>query len=106
MENEMPEKHIFKYYANRKIYNTETKKLSNYCEILESIKGGKEVQVIYNETGDDITHSILLHILLSEMKQSPEYVVKICKILLLSDKKEVLKFKKIIDEFILSITSK
>ncbi|MCB1194160.1 MAG: hypothetical protein KDK90_27235 [Leptospiraceae bacterium] len=102
----MYKKHIFKYYENRKIYNTETKKLSNYCEILQSLKDGNNVQVIYNKTGDDITHHILFQILISEMKHSPEYVVKIFKILLLGDEKNLKKIQKAIDEIILENESK
>ncbi len=102
----MSDKHVFKYYTNRKLYNTETKKLSNHYEILESLKIGRNVQVIYNETGDDITHHTLFQMLISEMKLSPEYVTKICKIMLLADTAQMEKFKKFIDALVLENEAK
>jgi polyhydroxyalkanoate synthesis regulator protein len=98
----MSDKHVFKYYANRKLYNTETKKLSNHCEILESLKTGKDVRVIYNETGDDVTHHTLFQMLISKMNLSPEYVIKICKVMLLADTTQMEKFKNFIDELVIT----
>ncbi|MDF3820446.1 polyhydroxyalkanoate synthesis regulator DNA-binding domain-containing protein [Leptospira sp. 96542] len=97
---------IFKYYKNRKLYNTVTKKLSNHKEILKTLRQGTDVKVICNESGDDVTHHSLFQILISEMKESPTYVSKIFKILLLADKSKMLEFKKFSDEYIFSLDTK
>ena len=68
----MTEIHIFKYYSNRKIYDTEKKKMSNQNEILKSIKSGRIIRVVEKESGDDITNIILFQIMIAELKENPE----------------------------------
>jgi polyhydroxyalkanoate synthesis repressor PhaR len=54
---------IIKRYRNRKLYNTDTKRYITLEQIEELIKTLKEVQVIDNDTGDDITAATLSQII-------------------------------------------
>jgi len=47
--------HKIKRYANRKLYDTNTKKYITLNIIADLLKAGEEVSVMDNETGDDIT---------------------------------------------------
>ncbi|MBF0203323.1 MAG: hypothetical protein HQK67_03195 [Desulfamplus sp.] len=51
--------HLIKKYANRKLYNTNEKKYVTMKHISEMIKSGKDVSIIDNETGEDLTSSIV-----------------------------------------------
>jgi len=59
----MPEPVLIKRYANRKLYNTETSRYITLKGIAELIEQDREVQVIDNETGEDITSVALSQIL-------------------------------------------
>ncbi len=50
---------IIKKYANRKLYHTNQKQYITLEGIAHLIQSGSHVQIIDNETGDDITSSIL-----------------------------------------------
>jgi polyhydroxyalkanoate synthesis repressor PhaR len=54
---------LIKRYANRKLYNTETSRYITLKGIAELIETGREVRVIDNETGEDITSVTLSQIL-------------------------------------------
>ncbi len=54
---------IIKRYRNRKLYNTQSKRYITLEEIEELIKERKEVQVIDNPTGNDITATTLSQII-------------------------------------------
>ena len=54
---------LIKRYANRKLYNTETSRYITLKGIAELVEADKEVQVIDNETGEDITSVALSQIL-------------------------------------------
>ena len=54
---------LVKRYANRKLYNTETSRYITLRGIQELIEEGREVRVIDNETGEDITSIALSQIL-------------------------------------------
>ncbi|SLM30206.1 PHA accumulation regulator DNA-binding protein [Desulfamplus magnetovallimortis] len=51
--------HLIKKYANRKLYDTEDKKYVTMKHISAMIKSGKDVSIVDNETGEDITASIV-----------------------------------------------
>jgi polyhydroxyalkanoate synthesis repressor PhaR len=54
-----------KKYANRKLYHTNRKQYITLDGIAALIQAGEQVQVLDNETGDDITASILTQVLQS-----------------------------------------
>src|SRR3954471_15658895 len=54
-----------KKYANRKLYHTNRKQYITLDGIAALIQAGEQVEVLDNETGDDITASILTQVLQS-----------------------------------------
>jgi polyhydroxyalkanoate synthesis repressor PhaR len=54
---------LIKRYANRKLYNTQTSRYITLKGIAELLEEDEEVQVIDNETGEDITSVTLSQIL-------------------------------------------
>lgn len=56
---------IIKRYPNRKLYDTEAKRYIALEGIAEIIRAGKEVKVIDNITGDDLTALTLTQIIMS-----------------------------------------
>ena len=54
---------LIKRYANRKLYNTATSRYITLKGIAELLDNGEEVQVVDNETGEDITSVALSQIL-------------------------------------------
>ena len=59
----MAEPVLVKRYANRKLYNTETSRYITLRGIQELIEDGREVRVVDNESGEDITSVALSQIL-------------------------------------------
>ena len=51
--------HRIKKYANRKLYDTTDKKYISMDRLSELIKLGKDIVIIDNETGEDLTASIV-----------------------------------------------
>lgn len=51
--------HRIKKYANRKLYDTTDKKYISRKRLSELIKQGKDIHIIDNETGEDLTASIV-----------------------------------------------
>ncbi|MFH2065589.1 MAG: polyhydroxyalkanoate synthesis regulator DNA-binding domain-containing protein [Pseudomonadota bacterium] len=51
--------HKIKKYANRKMYDTTDKKYISMDKLAKLIKSGKEVSIIDNQTGEDLTTSIV-----------------------------------------------
>ena len=51
--------HLIKKYANRKLYNTTEKKYITKDYLSQLIKSGEDVLIIDNETGEDLTASIV-----------------------------------------------
>jgi len=51
--------HLVKKYANRKLYDTTEKKYVAMKQISEMIKSGQDVSIIDNESGEDLTSSIV-----------------------------------------------
>jgi polyhydroxyalkanoate synthesis repressor PhaR len=60
---------LIKRYANRKLYDTESSRYITLKGISELVRAGKDVCVIDNETGEDITSLILSQILVDGQKQ-------------------------------------
>lgn len=56
--------HIIKKYANRKLYHTNKKQYITLDGIAKLVQQGEAVQVLDNETGEDITASILAQVVL------------------------------------------
>lgn len=61
--------HSIKKYANRKLYHTKNKHYITLEGIARLVQQGEDVQVIDNETGADITATILMQIILQERKR-------------------------------------
>ncbi len=60
---------LIKRYANRKLYNTESSRYITLKGISELVREGKDIKVIDNETGDEITPIVLSQILVDDQKQ-------------------------------------
>jgi len=58
-----------KKYANRKLYDTEEKRYVSLSHIASLVREGEEIQVVDNETGDDITGLVLSQILREQERQ-------------------------------------
>ncbi len=61
---------LIKRYANRKLYNTQTSRYITLKGIAELIESGREVRVIDNETGEDITSVTLSQILVDNERSN------------------------------------
>jgi len=57
---------IIKKYPNRRLYDTETSSYITLAEVKDLVLGYKEFQVQDAKTGEDLTRSILLQIILEE----------------------------------------
>ncbi len=63
---------LIKRYANRKLYNTDTSRYITLKGIAELLENDQEVQVIDNETGEDITSVTLSQILVDTERANRE----------------------------------
>jgi polyhydroxyalkanoate synthesis repressor PhaR len=61
---------LIKRYANRKLYNTETSRYITLKGIAELLDAGKEVHVVDNESGEDITSVALSQILVDSERSN------------------------------------
>ena len=68
--NLRPRKKIIKRYGNRKLYDTEQSSYVVLNDIAKMIRNNEEVQVIDNETKNDITLSTLTQIIFGAEKKS------------------------------------
>ncbi|MBW1881919.1 MAG: polyhydroxyalkanoate synthesis regulator DNA-binding domain-containing protein [Deltaproteobacteria bacterium] len=59
---------LIKRYANRKLYNTESSRYITLKGIAKLLEDGEQVQVIDNETGEDITQVALSQILVDNQR--------------------------------------
>lgn len=59
---------IIKRYANRKLYNSNTRSYITLDDIAQYVQDGDEVQVIDHTTGEDITTATLTQILAQQEK--------------------------------------
>jgi polyhydroxyalkanoate synthesis repressor PhaR len=63
---------LIKRYANRKLYNTESSRYITLKGISELVRDKREIRVVDNETGEDITSYILSLILVDDQKPQGE----------------------------------
>ena len=63
---------LIKRYANRKLYNTESSRYITLKGISELVRDNKDIRVVDNETGKDITPIILSQILVDDQRQGSE----------------------------------
>ncbi len=68
MKNETVRK--IKKYSNRKLYDMTEKKYISFDELSELIKSGEEVLIEDNETGEDITASVVAQLLARKNKEN------------------------------------
>lgn len=62
--------HLIKKYANRKLYHTNQKQYITLEGIARLVQEGEPVQILDNETGHDITPSILAQVVLTARGRS------------------------------------
>jgi polyhydroxyalkanoate synthesis repressor PhaR len=60
---------LIKKYPNRKLYDTVGKRYVSLSGIASLVRDGEEVQVVENQTGDDITTLVLSQILREQERQ-------------------------------------
>ncbi len=60
-----------KRYANRKLYNTETSRYITLRGISDLLRQGREVEVVDNETGHDISSLVFTRMLVDEERSGP-----------------------------------
>jgi uncharacterized ubiquitin-like protein YukD len=71
----VPERHIIKKYANRKLYDTRTSSYITLEGIAALVRDGHEIKVMDRETGQDLTQVTLSQIVLSEEKRGPSHLI-------------------------------
>ncbi len=57
---------LIKKYPNRRLYDTKTSVYITLADVKKLVMGGEEFQVVDAKTGEDLTRSILLQIILEE----------------------------------------
>ena len=65
---------LIKRYLNRKLYDTETKRYVTLDDIAALVRAEKEVRVIDNDSGEDVTSLTLTQIILEQEKKSSGYL--------------------------------
>lgn len=60
---------VIKRYANRKLYDTESKRYVTLEDLAESVRRGEDVRVVDHVTGDDLTSITLLQVVFEEQKK-------------------------------------
>jgi polyhydroxyalkanoate synthesis repressor PhaR len=65
---------LIKRYPNRKFYDTEQKRYIILEDISERIRSGREIQVIEQSSGEDITSVILSQIIFEQEKKQTGFV--------------------------------
>ncbi len=63
-----------KRYPNRKLYNTETKQYITLEELAELIRGGDEIHVIDNASGEDLTALTMTQVLFEQVKKQAGFL--------------------------------
>lgn len=74
--------HLIKKYANRKMYDTTDKRYVSRNQLAELIKRGEEVAIIDNQTGEDLTTSIVSQLIGMESKGKEDDAVVSSKFLM------------------------
>jgi polyhydroxyalkanoate synthesis repressor PhaR len=57
---------VVKRYGSRKLYDTASSRYVSLDELAAAIRGGEQVQVLDNRTGDDVTTAVLTQIISEE----------------------------------------
>src|SRR5215470_4122982 len=60
---------LVKRYSNRKLYDTSESRYVTLDEIARWVKGGEEVKILENESGDDLTAVTFAQIILEEERK-------------------------------------
>jgi polyhydroxyalkanoate synthesis repressor PhaR len=60
---------VIKRYSNRKLYDTKDSRYVTLLQIAEMVRGSEEVQIIDNNTKEDLTEVTLAQIIYEEQKQ-------------------------------------
>jgi len=68
-ESFMTDKVVLKKYANRRLYDTETRSFVSLAQVADLVKQGREVEIRDDKTGEDVTAFILTQIVLEEAKK-------------------------------------
>lgn len=63
---------VIKKYAARKMYDVETSRFVNLGKLRDMILAGNEIQVIDNQTGNEITSTVLAQIVLEQQKKQEQ----------------------------------
>jgi polyhydroxyalkanoate synthesis repressor PhaR len=71
----VPERHLIKKYANRKLYDTRTSRYITLEGIADLVRNGHEIKVVDRDNGHDLTQVILSQIVLSQEKHGPARLV-------------------------------
>jgi polyhydroxyalkanoate synthesis repressor PhaR len=65
---------MIKRYSNRKLYDTKDSRYVTLLQIAEMVRGGEEVQIIDNNSKDDLTEVTLAQIIYEEKKANSRAV--------------------------------
>jgi polyhydroxyalkanoate synthesis repressor PhaR len=70
---------VIKRYGSRKLYDTEESRYVSLEEIGDWVRGGQQVQVLDNQSGDDVTAHTLTQVILEDGKRggspfSPDFL--------------------------------
>src|SRR6202165_5991582 len=71
----VPDRHLIKKYANRKLYDTRTSRYITLDGLAELVRKGHEIKVVDRDNGHDLTQVILSQIVLSQEKHGPARLV-------------------------------
>jgi polyhydroxyalkanoate synthesis repressor PhaR len=69
-----PGRRVVKRYSNRKLYDTKDSRYVTLLQIAEMVRGGEEVQIIDNNTKEDLTEVTLAQIIYEEKKANSRSV--------------------------------
>src|SRR4249920_2646778 len=72
--NESPARRVVKRYSNRKLYDTKDSRYVTLLQIAEMVRGGEEVQIIDNNSKEDLTEVTLAQIIYEEKKANSRAV--------------------------------
>src|SRR5438445_9880478 len=71
----VPERHLIKKYANRKLYDTRASRYVTLAGIAQLVRDGHEIKVVDRDNGQDLTQLTLSQIVLEEEKRGPARLV-------------------------------
>jgi polyhydroxyalkanoate synthesis repressor PhaR len=70
----MPQPRVIKRYANRKLYDTQRSRYVTLDQISEMIRDGEDVQILDNNTKEDLTSITLAQIIFEEEKKQKSFL--------------------------------